>query len=430
MKYFGSSGIRGIVNEKITPELSMKVGKALGSRFERVIVGKDPRLHGEMVGSALIGGLLSHGCDVWKAGMVPTPTLGYSTKDFDCGVMITASHNTAEYNGIKLFNPSGRAFDTDQMELTEELIDSVPKPVSWEKVGNIHEFKKASKIHEQRILDLFGRNHDLKVVIDCANGAGCAITPFLLKKMGCDVVTMNSNPDGRFPAHDPEPVHNNLEELGKMVVDTEADIGLAHDGDADRLVAFDEKGNFLGGDQLLALFASRFKKKVAVPVNSSMVIEEMVDEVIRTKVGDVFVAERMEKENVQFGGEPSGTWIFPKTSYTPDAIYASAFLVDLAQKIDISEEIKDLPSYPRKKEGFEVKDKDRKMDELISVYKNDVDKEDLNFVDGIRIDHQRGWALIRASGTEPKIRITAEAKDDETLGYIYKKTKDKLKEVI
>ncbi|MGM0406167.1 MAG: phosphoglucosamine mutase [Thermoplasmatota archaeon] len=430
MKYFGSSGIRGVVNEEITPELALKVGIALGSQFKKIIVARDPRVHGEMVESALISGMLSRGSSVTKAGMIPTPTLGFSTKHFDCGVIITASHNTAEYNGIKLCNPNGRAFDTEQMELIEELIDSSPEPVSWDQVGKVQEFKDAVKVHKQKILEKFGTDNDIKVVIDCANGAGCAITPFLLREMGCDVVAMNSNPDGRFPAHDPEPIQENLEDLGKMVIKTNADLGLAHDGDADRLVAFDNEGNYLGGDQLLALFASRFKKKVAVPVNSSMIIEELVEEVIRTKVGDVFVAEKMEQNNAQFGGEPSGTWIFPKISYAPDAIYAAAFLVDLAQKIDIAEEVKNLPSYPRIKEGFKVREKGSIMKELITRCKNEFEEERLNFADGIRISFEKGWTLIRASGTEPKIRITTEAENDEYLKNIYEDAKKMLKEVM
>jgi len=430
MKYFGSSGIRGVVNEVITPELALKVGMALGSEFKKIIIGRDPRVHGEMVESALISGMLSRGCSVVKAGMIPTPTLGFSTKEFDCGIIITASHNTAEYNGIKICNPNGRAFDSEQMELIEELIDSSPEPVPWDEVGTVHDFKDAVKKHKQKILEKFGTDNDIKVVIDCANGAGCAITPFLLREMGCDVVTMNSNPDGRFPAHDPEPVEENLKDLGKMVIKTNADLGLAHDGDADRLVAFDNQGNYLGGDQLLALFASRFKKKVAVPVNSSMIIEELVDEVIRTKVGDVYVAENMEQNNAQFGGEPSGTWIFPEISYAPDAIYAAAFLVDLAQKIDIAEEVKNLPSYPRIKKGFKVEKKASVMTELIDRCKHEFEKDTLNFADGIRINFEKGWTLIRASGTEPKIRITAEAHDEEYLRKIYEKAKDMLMEVI
>ena len=430
MRYFGSSGIRGIINEKIDPDLCMKIGKAIGSLFDEVIIGRDPRPHGFMVENAIISGILSQGCDVYKAGMVSTPTLAISARGFDCGVMITASHNPAEYNGVKLLNPDGRSFDTEQMELVEKLIDDPAEPVSWNEVGTSDTYRSSVEDHKTEIINRFGTDHDLKVVVDCANGAGCNITPFLLKDMGCNVVALNSNPDGKFPGHDPEPVEKNLQEIGGVVVDSGAELGFAHDGDADRLVAFDKDGRFLSGDKLLALFASRFNKKVVVPVNSSMVIEEIVDHVIRTKVGDVFVAQEIKEVNAQFGGEPSGTWIFPDISYAPDAIFAAAFLVDLAEKIDISEEIDRLPEYPSKKEGFYVDGKDEIMDRLTELYEEKIDHERLNFADGIRIGYEDGWALIRASGTEPKIRLTAEAKDASSLKYIYDETKMKLKEVI
>ncbi len=430
MRYFGSSGIRGIINEKIDPDLCMKIGKAIGSLFDEVIIGRDPRPHGFMVENAIISGILSQGCDVYKAGMVSTPTLAISARGFDCGVMITASHNPAEYNGVKLLNPDGRSFDTEQMELVEKLIDDPAEPVSWNEVGTSDTYRSSVEDHKTEIINRFGTDHDLKAVVDCANGAGCNITPFLLKDMGCNVVALNSNPDGKFPGHDPEPVEKNLQEIGGVVVDSGAELGFAHDGDADRLVAFDKDGRFLSGDKLLALFASRFNKKVVVPVNSSMVIEEIVDDVIRTKVGDVFVAQEIKEVNAQFGGEPSGTWIFPDISYAPDAIFAAAFLVDLAEKIDISEEIDRLPEYPSKKEGFYVDGKDEIMDRLTELYEEKIDHERLNFADGIRIGYEDGWAWIRASGTEPKIRLTAEAKDASSLKYIYDETKMKLKEVI
>ncbi|MGM0510926.1 MAG: phosphoglucosamine mutase, partial [Thermoplasmatota archaeon] len=241
--------------------------------------------------------------------------------------------------------------------------------------------------------------------------------------------TMNSQPDGSFPAHDPEPTKKNLKDLGKLVVKTGADIGLAHDGDADRLVAYDSQGNYLGGDQLLALFASQFTDKVVVPINSSMVIEELVNEVIRTKVGDVFVAEQLKEHDAQFGGEASGTWIFPQMSYAPDAIYAAAYLVDLSEKIDLKEKIGELPSYPQERKSFEIKNKEKVMDELKTIYKNRYSQTDLNFVDGIRVEYENGWSLTRRSGTEPKIRITVEAQNQEDLDDIFKKSRSLLEEV-
>jgi len=430
MKFFGSSGIRGLVNEKITPELALKVGRAVGREYKNVIIGRDPRPTGKMVSSAVIAGLTAEGAEVKDAGMVATPTLAYASKDFDCGVMITASHNPAPYNGIKLWNPDGSSFNTPQMERTEEQIMKETTLPSWKEVGMVSPYRNATKKHILTILDIFGTEHDSKVVIDCANGAGCHTTPFLLREMGCDVVTMNSQPDGTFPAHDPEPTKENLEDLGKLVKKTGADIGLAHDGDADRLVAYDSQGNYLGGDQLLALFASQFTDKVVVPINSSMIIEELVDEVVRTKVGDVFVAEQLKEHDAQFGGEASGTWIFPQMSYAPDAIYAAAYLVELSEKIDLKEKIRELPSYPQERKSFEIKNKERVMDELTTIHKNRYSSSDLNFVDGIRVEYENGWSLTRKSGTEPKIRITVEAQTQEDLDDIFKKSQSLLEEVI
>nr|AGF93637.1 phosphoglucomutase/phosphomannomutase [uncultured organism] len=429
MDYFGSSGIRGIINEKITPELCLKVGRAVGSEYKRVIIGTDPRTTADMVKSAVISGLTASGADVKDAGMVPTPTLAQAADDFDCGVMITASHNPSEYNGIKLWNPDGSSFNTEQMLETEKRIKDQPDLPTWKEVGKLDKYRNAVDEHIDKIKELIGKNLDSKVVLDCANGAGCSVTPFLFRELGCDVVTLNSNPDGTFPAHDPEPVESHLKDLGKAVKNTDADIGIAHDGDADRMVAFDENGDFLDGDKLLALFAKQFKESVVVPVNSSMIIEELVDNVIRSKVGDVYVAEELKKHDAQFGGEPSGTWIFPEISYAPDGIYAAAFLIKLSESLNLTEEIQDLPSYPRKKESIQAEKKKEIMNTLKKFYEDSYESERLNFVDGIRLDYEKGWALIRASGTEPKIRITSEAKDQKYLNKIFEESKKNLSDI-
>ncbi len=428
MSLFGSSGIRGIVNKKITPELSRDIGRAVGVRCEEVIVGGDTRFTRDMVSSALISGLTSVGTDVKCAGMVPTPTLARAAADFDCGIMVTASHNPAPYNGIKLWNPDGSSFGTEQMRSIEDRIQEPDELPTWDKVGRTSRYEGAIDEHISDIVDIFDENFDLKVVVDCANGAGCLITPYLLKKMGCEVVTLNSQPDGTFPAHDSEPVRENLDDLSYLVNSTGADLGIAHDGDADRMVAFDGTGEFLDGDKLLALFTKEFSSSVVVPVNSSMVIEELADEVTRTKVGDVFVSEMLKEKKAKFGGEPSGTWIFPDMSYGPDGIYAAALLVKMCSEKSLSEDVADLPSYPRKKGSVDVaSDKKRDiMDELTVFYKNTYPGSRLNFVDGIRFEEEEGWCLIRASGTEPKIRITVEAKDEGSLESIFKEAKKKI----
>ncbi len=427
---FGSSGIRGLVNEKITPDLVKKVGVAIGKNNDEIIIGRDTRPTGDMVFSALVAGITSTGANVKDAGMLPTSTLANATKNFDCGVMVTASHNPAPYNGIKLWNPDGSSFNTEQMKEIEEKIDSKTSLSSWKDVGTGGSYQEAIEEHMQEILSFVGPIQDLKVAVDCANGAGSVITPYLLREMGCEVVTLNSQPDGTFPAHASEPVEENLTELSTLVKNSDIDLGIAHDGDADRTVAFDMTGRYLGGDELLALFTDMYSRSVVVPVNSSMVIDELADEVNRSKVGDVFVSEMVKEKDADFGGEPSGTWIFPEISYGPDGIYAAALLVDLAEKIDLVQEVNELPSYPRIKESIEVENKDKIMDQLVSTFKETYEEKNLNFIDGIRLKNERGWGLIRASGTEPKIRMTVETKEEEDLEPLMQEIKDKIKECL
>ncbi len=423
---FGSSGIRGLVNEKITPDLVKKIGVAVGQQNEDIIVGRDTRPTGDMVFSALVAGLTSTGANVKNAGVLPTPTLAHATKNFDCGVMITASHNPAPYSGIKLWNPDGSSFDTEQMRDIEEKIESETTLPSWKDVGTGDIYQDAIEEHMEEILRLVDTTPDLKVAVDCANGAGCLITPYLLREMGCEVTTLNAQPDGTFPAHASEPVEENLTNLSKLVKNSNVDLGIAHDGDADRMVAFDRTGRYLGGDELLALFADMYSRSVVVPVNSSMIINELADEVNRSKVGDVFVSEMLKQTGSDFGGEPSGTWIFPEISYGPDGIYAAALLTELAEKIDLVQEVNELPSYPRLKDSIEVENKEKIMERLVSSYKETYEEKNLNLIDGIRFEEEKGWGLIRASGTEPKIRMTVETREEDHLETLMEEIKNQI----
>lgn len=427
---FGSSGIRGIANREITPELALKIGLAVGSLYGKAVIGHDPRTSSEMIEHAVISGLLSAGCSVTRVGMVSTPTLAFAARNYDCGVMITASHNPPEYIGVKLWNSDGMAFDTQQQDELESIIaNNKWKNAEWNSIGRV---SKASAVeeHMEMLLDNVGRAA-VNVVVDCGCGAASTITPYVLRRMGCKVITLNSQPDGFFPARNPEPVEKNLEMLKKATVEFKADVGIAHDGDADRMMAVDALGRFVEGDKLLALFGLReATKSIVVPVDTSMMVNDVLKgrKVYRTRVGDVYVAEELKKREADFGGEPSGSWIFPKVTRCPDGIYAAARLVEIVENEGkLNALIDELPSYPMKRGALQCSN-ERKEDVMRKVGKELRKLGEVSSIDGLRVETENGWILVRPSGTEPKIRITAEAR--EGVEELYAKAERIVKEAL
>ena len=423
MKLFGSSGIRGLVNKDITVDLAMDIGRILGTIHRRVIIGHDSRISRDLFLNAITSGLLSAGCDVAWAGMVTTPTLAYAARTFDCGVMITASHNPPEYNGIKFLNPDGSGFGVSQMEKIEEMLEKRDfKTAGWRDIKSPTTYANAIEEHMDEIIGSTPKM-DLKVVVDAGCGAASTITPYLLTELGCRVVTLNCQPDGVFPGRPSEPSDENLSALMKTVVANGADLGIAHDGDADRMVAVDEKGKFAGGDTLLALFAGfEVKKSVVVPVNASMAVDDVVGhaEVIRTKVGDVFISQKIKECGADFGGEPSGTWIFPEHSLCPDGVYAAVRLAQCVSKEALSSQVARLPSYPRKKGTLSCpNEKKYNLLDQVKTGLEAMNPKNIDSVDGVRAQFDSSWALVRASGTEPKIRITVEAKNEDEASTLY-----------
>ncbi len=410
---FGSSGIRGIANKEITPGLALRVGLAVGTLHDSCVIGRDPRTSGEMIEHAVVSGLLSAGCNVTRIGMVSTPALAFAARNYDCGIMITASHNPAEYIGIKLWNSDGMAFDTRQQDELEYIIKNKKwKTAQWNNIGKVNETCVIEE-YVENILEKVGRA-SLKVVVDCGCGAASTVTPYVLRRMGCKVITLNSQPDGFFPARNPEPVEKNLEMLKKAVIAFGADLGIAHDGDADRMMAIDGLGRFVDGDKLLAFFGLReTKKSIVVPVDTSIIVDDVLKgrKIYRTRVGDVYVAEELKKRSADFGGEPSGSWIFPKVSLCPDGIYAAARLIEIVEnegRLDAM--INELPSYPVKRGALPCSN-ERKETAMKKINIGLKKLGRVSNIDGIKVDTENGWVLVRPSGTEPKIRITAEARN-------------------
>ncbi|MEE9340317.1 MAG: phosphoglucosamine mutase, partial [Thermoplasmata archaeon] len=298
MGLFGTSGIRGRVGEEITIELFRDIGRAIGAEYEDCVVGHDPRTSSEMLECALVSGLLSAGRDCSLAGMVSTPTLAWAGRNHACGAMITASHNPPEYNGVKLWNPNGLSFVSVQRAGIESRIEqgSFVK-TTWDRVGRIDVLENAIADHIDSILDHVPES-TVRVVVDCGGGATAEISPQVLERMGCEVIPLNCKPDGRFRSRGSEPVEKNLAALKEAVRSKNADLGIAHDGDGDRMVAVDEKGNYAGGEALLPVFAKEeVKNSLVVPINGSMVLDDILSgaKIWRTKVGDVFVGEVVEE---------------------------------------------------------------------------------------------------------------------------------------
>ncbi len=374
--------------------MAMLTGAALGRCNTEVIVSRDTRTTSPLLFQGLVGGLLGAGVDVFDAGVTPTPTLGYGSRFFDAGCITTASHNPEGYNGLKLFNPDGSSFTQDQQHDMEEILEqSLWSP--WEQQGHILPFNAISP-HMAAIIDRVECHTPLRAVVDCGNGAGCMISPQILTELGVQVIPCNCNPSGRF-SRPSEPLPGLVPYLSEFVRNENAGCGIIHDGDADRMMALDGKGSWISGDHLLMLFASYLgKKEVVTTMDASMAIEGIAT-VRRTPVGDAYVSEQL-REWGSFGGEPSGTWIFPEVSLCPDGIYAAALFCEIATEWDITEEISRMPHLSMLRASIST--------DLQGEVLSDLGAQ--KATDGIRIEKDGGWMLIRASGTEPKIRITVE----------------------
>ncbi|MBR3155935.1 MAG: phosphoglucosamine mutase [Methanobrevibacter sp.] len=424
-KLFGTSGIRGLIGSEVTCELALNVGKSLAYYLGNkgtVVIGYDTRTTNQMLDQAICAGLLESGVDVVKIGMVPTPLVGYATEklDADAGIMLTASHNPSQYNGIKLWNKNGMAYTQAQERKIEEIYANRDYiSVSWENVGKLSVNEEIKGRYIDDLVNMVDIKKGLKVVVDCASGAGSEISPLVFRKAGCEVTTLNSQPDGFFPGRNPEPNAENLQTLMKTVVAIGADLGIAHDGDADRMITVDEKGNISPFDSLLALISKEFEGDIVTTVDAGLCMDESVKgEVLRTPVGDVNVAEVIIERDAAFGGEPSGTWLHPDFCMCPDGILSGLRMAEIVSRDGkLSELLAQIPQYPNIREKItcskeaKVKVMENMQDLLRDAFDDIVD---VNSLDGVRLTFSDdSWVLVRPSGTEDYIRITLESRDSK-----------------
>lgn len=430
-KYFGTDGVRGIANTELNCDLAYKLGRAggyvltKGKDKVKVVVGKDTRVSGDMLESALIAGLMSVGCDIITVGVIPTPGVAYLTKHYnaDCGVVISASHNPVEYNGIKFFNEHGYKLD-DSIELEiESYIDDIER-VEVHPTGD----KVGKKIHEHDAvrdyvdylktivnIDFNG----LKVVLDCANGAAYKVAPMVFEELGADVVAINNTPDGNNINDKCGSTHP--EGLQEAVLKNKADLGLAYDGDADRLIAVNEKGQIVDGDHIMILSAIYLKKQnklakdtlvVTVMSNIGLVIAAKENNInlATTAVGDRYVLEEMKNSGYNLGGEQSGHMIFLDYNTTGDGTLSSLVLAQIVKEEGktLSELAAVMNQYPQVLVNARIKNENKNRYMEIPEIKDEIERIE-KLMDGC------GRVLIRPSGTEPLVRVMLEGKDEGQL---------------
>jgi phosphomannomutase/phosphoglucomutase len=442
MDVFGSSGVRGVALEELTPADVLEIAEAAGSAFaaehDRVAVGQDTRETGGLFVDAVASGLASVGCDVDRVGVVPTPALqAYCEREGVPGVMVTASHNPPEFNGIKLCGPDGVELRSSALEGIEERLADGVATVGWNESGESRSVEGANRSYRAQLLDAVDRERiaeaELTVALDPGHGAGALTSPAFFRDLGCEVLTINAQPDGRFPGRDPEPVKANLGDLETLVRTSEADLGVAHDGDGDRAMFVDETGSLVEGDAVLAALAATELEPGDSMVSAVNCSQRVVDAVDRagadlhlTPIGSTHIITAIrdlqnDGEHVPVAGEGNGGVIFPGYRIARDGAYTAARFCELLADRSVTEVVEAFGGYHQDRANIAYEDEDERaaMIDAIERVAREADVE-ADTIDGYRLDYGDAWVLARPSGTEPVIRVYAEARDgsraEELLG--------------
>ncbi len=425
-KYFGTDGIRGIAGESLTADLSFKVGKALGKlltekkEHPKVIIGRDTRISCDMIEQALTAGLTSTGVNVMTVGTIPTPAIAYLTKtiETDSGIMISASHNPYQDNGIKIFGPDGFKLTDDQELEIEHLIDNTDeiKNASFEKIGKLYSGNELTQKYVQHIKQsISGDLSGIKIALDCANGATTGVAPFIFGDLEADIETIGCKPNG-ININD-NVGSTKIDTIANFVKENNVDVGFAFDGDGDRVLAVDSKGNIVDGDKIMFILAKHLKEQgelkdnmVVSTVMSNIgfykAIEENGLQSVKTAVGDRYVVEEMRNNDYSLGGEQSGHIILMNYATTGDGILTAVKLADIIKTSgkSLEELAGEVSIYPQKLVNIKVIDKKSAMEDVEILAECEKVEEELE---------GNGRILLRASGTENLIRVMVEASSDE-----------------
>jgi len=435
-KLFGTNGIRGVFGEEFTTDLIRDFVLSMAKYFEKgpILIGFDGRHNNKEILEIVCSAFNSRGLDVQVSGLVPTPCLQFGTKKLDvrAGIMLTASHNPPQYNGIKVV-------DSDGVEISreaEQVIEKIYSEKSWDtnpvELGKREESADIIRLYIDGIkslIDVKGiESTEITVATDLGNGAQAVVIEKLLDELGCNCVAINGEIDGNFPGRGPEPTPENLQDLSKAVIDNNASFGVAFDGDGDRSIFCDQDGKILTGD-ISALLLTRYllsknpESKVITTINSSSAIEKISSEtsskVIRTKVGSVDVSRKMIIENGLIGFEENGGFMFSKHNSVRDGAMTMSIIIDmLGAKKDLEKELNDLPRSFTRKGKYKCSQVQAKF---LTEHLKTISDAQFTTVDGIKINFaENRWVMIRASGTEPIIRVYCEGQTKEDLDRLYK----------
>ncbi|MFX1490900.1 MAG: phosphoglucosamine mutase [Promethearchaeota archaeon] len=454
-RLFGTQGFRGLVNESLTATVAHNVGLAMAQHLglENVVgIGWDTRISSEMLAFSVSAGLMSGGCNVQLLGLAPTPLLSFAIPrlELDAGVMVTASHNPPEFNGLKLWGSDGASYTSEMERSVENHYFSTEKPkLSWQNYGSLippldfrpHYIEKlVSQIDIRRI-----RNHEFTVVVDCGGGAASVVVPELFKTLGLNTELLFCEPDGLFKNRLPEPKEQHLSQLIQRVKETNADLGIAWDGDADRVVLISNTGRYIMGDRVFALATFRRlrelkekpKRIVSQVATSDVIIDvaRMVEaELIITQVGEPNIVQKMKQVNAAIGGEENGGVIYKGWSWTREGMLTALLILDLiaSENRSVEELDQQFPTYYQVKAGLSCENwvKEPLLKRVVDLVPTGAECETL---DGVKFRYPDGWVLLRPSGTEPIFRVFAEAQTKsraQTLvGKGLKLTQDALNEI-
>ncbi len=447
-RLFGTNGIRGTINNELTVELVLDISRATGTVLGpgKVVVSRDSRKGGEMFLNAVVSGILSTGCDVIDIGPAPTPALQFMIPRLNAvaGIMITASHNPAQFSGIKVMGFDGiEATREVEARIEDVYYEKSFTVCEWHEIGHVYNHETALSEYIETIKSnvdassIGGRR--LTVVVDGGNSVGSLVTPVLMRDLGCKVISLNGQMDGFFPGRPPEPTPDNLSALSSIVKSIGADIGIAHDGDADRATFVDENGVILWGDQSFAIIASRILQRksnstLVTPISSGRLIEDIAKKagakIEWTLVGSVDVSHKLKEIGAELGGEENGGVFYPPHQPVRDGAMTAAQVVEIMslENKKLSDLVSELPSYYSAKNKVDVPPEKKMsiLDTLLALTKN----QERTTLDGVKLLYEEGWILLRPSGTEPLWRCFSEGRTQDEADRLNRIGVDLLQEAI